>query len=352
MNKSFVVLIIIAIISACLAYWPTNEVTTVTENETLNSVNRKIAIDEINEIEVINKSLDGKQVLRFHGKLDKGTWRIINKHNYRADLSERIGDVIGAAINLKKGPLITADASRHAEMRLLSPLSTDSHAKNTFGQQIILRDVQGKELLNLIFGRFDKVSQCSYVRLGTQHTVYNTTAFIYLEADWLSWVHEKIFHHNFTQLQEIHLHAFAGKAMAENNIFQLNKTSKRWQYNQQSINHANFQLLLDHLMFAEMIDVIPRNDDSSQNLKNLGISLENGKITKSPYLHKLMCIDNSTYHIAISNALSNNTCYMLIDYSPGSTNAQQFSGKYAEYIFVIDKKIVDSLKIIPNDLIQ
>jgi len=105
---------------------------------------------------------------------EKGVWRIPSHENYPADAEKQLGEAAASVFDLRKGPLISTDASLHEAFGVVLPdLEKLSPGATGVGKRVVFADKDGKTLADFIIGKAvaDR-PELHYVRLPDKDAVY------------------------------------------------------------------------------------------------------------------------------------------------------------------------------------
>lgn len=81
-------------------------------------------------------------------------WQIISHHNYPADGGDRVGKTAGKVMNVQRGPLVSSDVLKHAELGVLDPVKTGDEEvqESGYGNRVTILGAGSKVLVDLIVG--------------------------------------------------------------------------------------------------------------------------------------------------------------------------------------------------------
>lgn len=357
MTKTLIVVACLSIISCVIAWWPEHQeqAATATEQTLMNAVPERVAPDAIHRLSVTQWPPHSAAAETIEAQLDDGMWLISSHHDFPADLSDRIGDVIGAVINLKQGPLVSGDPERHAEMRILDPRQRQHFNTTAYGQRIVLRDQQDHVVVDLIFGRYDPLLKRSFVRHAGDSNVYSTPAYVYLQADWLGWVKRKIIEHQLNQIDRFVIQAFAGKASQEQVTFSYNRKLNTWTCGTQTINQQLLRQYVDYLVSVQLYDVLPLNEETLQRMAAHGMQVDGQRMVDAVTRHAISCADGSHYEIFISNAFDYSdrfkAQYLYVRRQAGDNASSGYQHRYEHFTFLVSEEELEPLLIVPRQFL-
>ncbi len=363
MNKGMIVLLIVGLLSSAMLWWPTVNsaaINTDTSTKLLNNTDALLQVDDITQLHVSSWPLNASKAISIDAELRDGMWIITNHHNFPADLASRIGTIIGAVINLKRGPLISADTDRHAELHIHDPLIPSALHSLAFGKHITLKNKYGDTVLDLIFGRYDQELERSYVRFAGDDRVYTSTAYLYLDADWKTWTKRPVFEHSFEQCLTFEFQAFSDKPFRTKNLYSLNPKTFQWEYRQDSINTAHIKEYSEYLTSIKFNDALPINTDTIPLLEKHGMTFDQTTIQSAPTQHRVHCRDESVYDIYVSDTFldasrpsdEQEQQYLIIKLTPGSNSSESYRYRCQHFAFVVDHHFLEVIDQTPAIFIR
>ncbi len=125
-------------------------------------------------LEILDYDEAKSEVRTFKVVQEKGVWRIPSHENYPADAEKQLGEAAASVFDLRKGPLISTDASLHEDFGVVLPDSEKlSPGATGVGKRVIFADKDGKALADFIIGKAvaDR-PELHYVRLPDKDAVY------------------------------------------------------------------------------------------------------------------------------------------------------------------------------------
>ena len=352
-ENALVALLIIAVaLSAWWAYGQAPSSEFKTDKASLNAVDRPITVADIAEIEVIQWPAYVEAPERFHAQIMDGSWVIPEMHNFPADLSKRLGPIIGSVINLTRGPAITSDSQRHADLRIYDPRSAQAINSHSYGQVICLKDINGEVLIDLVFGRYDQDLERSFVRHRGDDTVYTTTAFLYLEAHWSGWIQRKVLPVEVSDLSSVRIQGFADKPFQTKNTFTLNQQTQYWTHQGHTITKLAMKTYIEDLTELKIQQIFALDEALIQALGDTGFEWQQGYITGAPTQHSLTTASGATFDIYISKQMGERfLVYVSITADTAKNLSSNYRARLQNFVFAVDVQAVERLHKIPASFI-
>ena len=350
-NAAIIALLIAVITSSYWAYSNTQSVTPVEDALLLNAQDTPIQVDAIHEIEVVQWPAYLDKPERFHAKIIDGAWVIPDLGNFPADLAQRLGPILGSVINLKRGPIISSDPERHAELRIANPLKANAVNSQSYGQCIQLKDKHGNILVDLIFGRYDQDLERSFVRQRGDDSVYTTTAFLYLEAHWSGWIQRKLLPISINDMQQAHIQGFSDKPYQTNNAFTFDNQTNTWQLKSKRISPLLMRPYLEDITESKIQGIYSLQTGGLRNLAKTGFTWEDNRITKAPITHSVHGKNGVIFTLYISHRIGNKHI-VFVD----TKNAEQLSSNYQRrlkhFAFSINADPIERLQHVPKEFLR
>ena len=353
--KNTILLLVLFIAVVASSWWAygqqSSEQNPKLRTASLNAVDRTITVNEIHEIEVIQWPAYVQAPERFHAKNIDGSWVIPALHNFPADLSKRLGPIIGSTINQTRGPAITADSQRHAELRIHDPRQSMALNSHSYGQAICLKNKNGDVLVDLIFGRYDQDLERSYVRHRGDDTVYTTAAFLYLEAHWSGWIQRKVLPVQTSDIVAATIQGFADKPFQTDNTFLLNPDTQYWTYQNNKITTLAMRTYLEDLTELKIKHIHPLDQQAPQTFSHYGFEWKDGRIHAAPIRFTLHTISDINLTIFVSKRINqHHLLYVAVE------NEQQLSANYRRrlqgFLYTVDAEPIARLQKIPADFLN
>ncbi len=147
----------------------------------------EIKPEEVKSLRVAQWDAEAKEAKVFAVAYQDGAWLIPSHHNYPADGGSRVGETAGSVLNVPRGPLVTQDVIRHAELGVLDPLE-DNDAEEGYGERVTVEGEGGNVLLDLIVGKRSETANVVYVREAGQDQVFTADISLNISTAFKDWV--------------------------------------------------------------------------------------------------------------------------------------------------------------------
>lgn len=191
MKALLAVSLVLAVLTSLWTWLPRQDAATTEASKTgmlLTLEGKEIAPDDVTSLRVAQWDTEAKAAQVFEVARKDNVWVIPSKYEYPADGGTRAGATAGGVLNVKRGPLVTADAKLHAELGVVDPLKEGSQDAENRGKRVTLKNTSGATVVDLIVGKRAANADVSYVREASSDEVYTAKLEVDISTRFKDWV--------------------------------------------------------------------------------------------------------------------------------------------------------------------
>ncbi len=191
MKVPMVISVVLAIATSLVTWWPASETAAPVvdrRGELLNRGGAVVAPPSVTSLEVVRWDPDAKTPKMFQVAQKGGNWIIPSHFDYPADGGTRVGETAGSVLNVPRGPMVTDDPKRHAELGVVDPLREGTADADGRGERVTLKDAGGALLVDLIVGKQAEHADVRYVRDASEDAVFTAAVKADIQTAFKEWV--------------------------------------------------------------------------------------------------------------------------------------------------------------------
>ncbi len=206
MRRVAVVAVALALLTSLWVWWPWQTETrgaAVAEGKLLTATGREVPPEQVASLRVAtwSESEGGPEVFEVAKKA--GDWIIPSHFDYPADGGTRVGRTAGAVLNVPRGPLVTADIKKHAELGVVDPLDEGATGGEGRGKSVTLEDEGGAPLVDIVIGKRAEHANVYYVREAGRDAVYTADVNPDIRTSFRDWVKTDLLEINRADIRSI-----------------------------------------------------------------------------------------------------------------------------------------------------
>lgn len=220
MKPAVLVSLTLAILTSLWTWWPShsaavNEQAETRQGKLLTVSGEKVAPEKVGYLRVANWDKELKAAKLFEVANKEGKWVIPTYFDYPADGGTRVGTTAGSVLNVPCGPLVTHDASRHAELGVLDPEKEGLADAEARGKRITLKEAGGAPLVDLIVGKKEEKANVYFVRQANEDSVYTASVNVDISTGFKDWVETDLLKIERADIRSIEVHDYSVDLKAE-----------------------------------------------------------------------------------------------------------------------------------------
>jgi len=191
MRNLLAIAVILALATTIWTWWPREtkiETPVSAEGALLTETQETVPPEKVASLRVVTWDSSENSPRVFEVARKGGDWVIPSHFDYPADSGTRVGDTAGAVLNVPRGPLVTSDIKKHAELGVVDPLEEATEVPEGRGKRVTLKDEGGATLVDLIIGKKVENANVYYVREAGDESVYTANVNPDIRTAFKDWV--------------------------------------------------------------------------------------------------------------------------------------------------------------------
>ncbi|MBI1355971.1 MAG: DUF4340 domain-containing protein [Acidobacteria bacterium] len=229
-------------------------------------------------IEVIDYDADTATATPLKVEFRDGQWILPSHNNYPADASDRLAKTAAALIEIKKDMIVSDRVEDHAEYGVVDPLDEQVTSLEGRGKRVTLKDGEDNVLADFVIGKAveDKPGY-RYMRVPGQRRVYAVQTQVDPSAQFRDWIETDLLKLSAADLRRVLINnyqiqeQFGMARIVPRETVELTKNSdNEWRLGSRKPNEAKMNALTGALDNLKIVDVIPKPDFLTADLKTKG----------------------------------------------------------------------------------